>query len=198
MGKLSQQKQAAAEKVMRESVYRAVLEVFSDCGPEKLTMQKVAAAAGIAIGTLYNYFKDKDALMVYAAQRLFEQNLRVMSDIAEAPQGARAKLMLLIQSEFRLFHKNIAYFRFLDQTQIFCKMDPALKRKHVKAITEIIGRVIREGIEEGTFKKVDVPSTADFFHRAIVGTLRMRPELENFDPDREAKSLVRMFMSILD
>lgn len=184
--------------MVRESVYRAVLEVFSDCGPERLTMQKVASAAGIATGTLYNYFKDKDELMVYAAQRLFEQNHRLMSDIAAERRGGKAKLMQLIRSEFRLFHENIAYFRFLDQAQVFYKIDLAIKREHVERITEVIGRVIEQGIAEGAFKNVDVPSTADFFHRAIVGTLRMRPELGDFEPDREAKWLVRMFMSILD
>jgi hypothetical protein len=121
-----------------------------------------------------------------------------MASIAQGEQPAQEKLMKLIRSEFRLFHQNIAYFQFLDQAQIFCKMDKAIKRHHVQEVTEIISRVIEQGIAERVFKKVDVTTTAEFFHRAIVGTLCIRPELEDFDPDREAKSLVRMFMSILN
>lgn len=47
-----------AEQLIREQVYSAVLQVLSEYGLEKLTVQRVAAAANLATGTLYNYFKD--------------------------------------------------------------------------------------------------------------------------------------------
>lgn len=198
MGKLSQKKNAMAEQVVRESVYEAILQVLSQYGFEKLTMQQVAAEAGIATGTLYNYFKDKDALLVYTAQRLFEQIREGLAVVAERRISAKKKLMELVLSNFRFFHQNMVFFQFLDQAQIFCKIDVSVKRNHVQEETGIIGRVIEEGIAEGAFKAVDVKTTADFFHRAIVGTLCVRPELEEFYPEKEAKSLARMFMSILE
>ena len=197
MGKLAQKKQAVTEQAVRESVYEAILQVLSDHGLEKLTMQKVARAAGIATGTLYNYFKDKDALLVYTAQRLFDQLRGVMVQACRKPLGADDKLMELIRSDFHFFYQNQAYFQFLDQAQVFCKMDMVIKHQHVSEVRQVIAGVIESGIREGVFKAVDVATTADFFHRAIVGTLCVRPELEAFDPEFEAQSLVKMLMAIL-
>lgn len=198
MGKLSQKKQAMAEQVVRESIHEAVLEVLSSQGLEKLTMQQVATEAGIATGTLYNYFKDKDAVLVYTAQRLFEQIRELLSAVADRELGAKAKLTEMILTEFEFFHQNMPYFQFLDQAQIFCKMDTSIKREHLREEIGIIRRVIEQGIAEEVFEGVDPETTADFFHRAIVGTLCVRPEVDAFDPNVEAKSLVRMFMSILE
>jgi hypothetical protein len=48
MGKISQQKQVFAEQLIRESIYSAGLQVLSEYGLEKLTVQRVAVAANLA------------------------------------------------------------------------------------------------------------------------------------------------------
>ena len=81
-----------AEQLIREQVYSAVLQVLSEYGLEKLTVQRVAAAANLATGTLYNYFKDKDALLVYAAVRLFEQVRQQQTDAVAASLSPAKKM----------------------------------------------------------------------------------------------------------
>ncbi|MCE5184684.1 MAG: TetR family transcriptional regulator [Planctomycetaceae bacterium] len=55
MKKFVEKKQALSEQAVRDSIAQAVLVVLGSQGLEKLTMQRVAAAADIATGTLYNY-----------------------------------------------------------------------------------------------------------------------------------------------
>lgn len=198
MGNISQKKQALAEQVVRESVYQAVLCVLSEYGLERLTMKEVARAAGIATGTLYNYFKDKDALLVYAAEELFEQLYELQLAVKEKRLKARRKLEEFILTSFMFFNQNIVYFQFLDQAQVYYKMDISIKRNRVKKEIIVIGQIIEQGIADGVFKKVNTRTTADFFHRAIVGSLCVRPELGDFVPEKEARSLAKMFMMILE
>jgi AcrR family transcriptional regulator len=197
MGKISQQKQVFAEQLIREQVYSAVLQVLSEYGLEKLTVQRVAAAAHLATGTLYNYFKDKDALLVYAAVRLFEQIRQQQADAISTVLSPAKKLQAFLETTFMFFNKNIAFFRFLDQAQVYCKIDMAIKHDHVNQEIRMLSGIIEDGIKAGVFKAIDAEKTAIFFHRAFVGTLCVNPELGDFDPCKEAKSLVKMFTAFL-
>lgn len=197
MGKISQQKQMFAEQLIREQVYSAVLQVLSEYGLEKLTVQRVAAAANLATGTLYNYFKDKDALLVYAAVRLFEQVRQQQTDAVAASLSPAKKMQAFVESTFIFFDENVAIFRFLDQAQVYCKMDMAIKHDHVNQELRMLSGIIEEGIKNRVFKAIDAKQTAIFFHRAFVGTLCINPELGDFDPRKEAESLVKMFTAFL-
>lgn len=198
MGKLTKQKQAILEQAVRESVCQAALDVLSQSGLEKLTMQRVAAKANIATGTLYNYFKDKDELMVYAAERLFAGIREQMQKVVEEKTDPRSKLLHLILSGFTFFNENSFFFQFLDRAEIYSKIHPSVKQEHVQKVRILFGRILKEGIESGTFRKVDVETTADFFHRAVVGTIWIKPELEVFEPNREARQLAQMFYTFLE
>ncbi len=52
---------------IREATAEAILEaaesVFADGGLPAARMEQIAARAGVAVGTLYNHFEDKDALV---------------------------------------------------------------------------------------------------------------------------------------
>ncbi len=193
MTKIAQQKHALAEQLMRESAYSAVLQVLSEHGFERLTVQRVARAANLATGTLYNYFKDKDDLMVYTAVRLFERIRQRQREAVEPAKTPAAKLDAYLKATLTYFSENIAYFDFLDQAQIYCKIDMAIKHDHVDQENRLLAGIVRAGIQRGDFKAVHPKKTATFFQRAIVGTLCMVPELGEFNPTREAASLLKMF-----
>ena len=193
MKQISQKKQAFTEQLVRDSVYEAVLQVLSEYGLEKLTVHRVAAAAAIGAGTLYNYFKDKDALLVYAAIRLFDQLRQRQSEAAASVSSPLKKLQAFVESTFMFFDENVAYFRFLDQAQVYGKIDRADKHDHVGHVIQMLVEIIGQGVKNGDFQVLNVEKTANFFHRTIVGTLWVNPELDLFDPHKEAVSLVKMF-----
>jgi len=197
MEKFSQKKQAFTEQLIRESVYTAVLQVLSGHGLEKLTIHRVATAANLSTGTLYNYFKDKDALLVYTAVRLFDQLCQRQNEVTLTIIPPLKKLQAFVETTFEFFNKNIAFFRFLDQAQVYCKMDLALKHDHLDKETQLLASIIEEGIKNHDFKAVNVQNTANFFHRTIVGTLCVNPELGEFDPEKDARHLTKMFQAVL-
>lgn len=198
MKRFFEKKQEVSEPAVRESICQAAMEVLGEVGLEKLTMQRVASRAGIATGTLYNYFKDKDALLVSVAERLFGEIRKQMRQAMETHQDTHVTLLEMIRCPFRFFNENISYFQFLDRAQVYTKMHQSIKENHVMEERRMIGQVLRKGIDEGIFRKIDVERTADFFQRAVVGTICVKPELEVFDPDKEAQSLAEMFFTYLE
>lgn len=55
--------------VTYDSILQAALEVLARDGAARLTTNRVAERAGVSIGTLYQYFPDKTAILLAAARR---------------------------------------------------------------------------------------------------------------------------------
>jgi AcrR family transcriptional regulator len=198
MAKLIKKKQSFSEQAVRDGICQAVLNVLRVQGLDKLTMQRVAKEADIATGTLYNYFKDKDALLVYAAEALFARIRELMRHAMEENVDPRTKLLEMIRSGFTFFNENNSFFQYLDTAQIYGKMSLSVKENHVMQVRGMFSQVLRAGIETKVFKAVDVEVTSDLIQRAIVGTICIKPELGVFDPDKEAKLLAAMFWKFLE
>jgi AcrR family transcriptional regulator len=84
----------------RRRILKAARERFSEVGFEAATTREIAAAAGIAVGTLFNYFPSKEAIvMAMAAEALDKARRR----FEESPRGESLEedLFALIAAELR-------------------------------------------------------------------------------------------------
>ena len=69
----------------RDQILDAAIDVISEKGFQKTTIRQIARAAGVADGTLYNYFKNKEDILLAIIGRLTEAEVRDMQ-FAEAEQ----------------------------------------------------------------------------------------------------------------
>ncbi len=60
----------------REQILEAAIKVFSEKGFQVAKMQEVANAAGVSNGTVYNYFRSKDELLLALLAQLSEREQR--------------------------------------------------------------------------------------------------------------------------
>jgi AcrR family transcriptional regulator len=78
---------------MVEAILEAAARVLIREGYARTTTNRIAAAAGISVGSLYQYFPGKDALVVALLRRHREGMVRVLAshlDDADRGGGARA------------------------------------------------------------------------------------------------------------
>ena len=52
-----------------DAILDATLQLLEADGPEKLTTNHIAARAGVSTGTIYQYFRDKNAILAALAER---------------------------------------------------------------------------------------------------------------------------------
>ncbi|HXC57332.1 MAG TPA: TetR/AcrR family transcriptional regulator [Rhizomicrobium sp.] len=52
-----------------DSILEAAIQILQRCGADGLNTNSVAERAGVSVGTLYQYFPDKDAILLAAARR---------------------------------------------------------------------------------------------------------------------------------
>lgn len=60
---------------LKEEIMRQARAIISKEGPEGINMRGIAAGAGIATGTLYNYFASKEEILLALTQDYWEKTL---------------------------------------------------------------------------------------------------------------------------
>lgn len=66
-----------------EAIYEATIQVLLDEGPIRLTTTRVTERAGISVGALYQYFPNKQALLVAILERHFDALVRSVNEVAD-------------------------------------------------------------------------------------------------------------------
>src|SRR5262247_4151427 len=78
--------------VRRDHILDAATRVFAARGFNVATVRDVAREAGVADGTIYNYFENKDALLFGIFDRLNESERR-QQDLTPAPDADPASFV---------------------------------------------------------------------------------------------------------
>src|SRR6476619_3320829 len=81
----------------REQILQAAAQVFAAKGFHRATVRDVARAAGVADGTIYNYFENKTALLLGILDRLNESDRRD----ADLAQSGNTDIRTFMRAYFR-------------------------------------------------------------------------------------------------
>lgn len=169
MSSLHEKQKLAVEELTKQAVYEAAVEVITEKSFEKLTMQDIANKAQIATGTLYNYFRNKEDLLMYVDQTLHAFVLEKAKELAELEIEAPDKLKNFSQT---LFDECIQFRFVFDSVERLVAGNPDLLKKHeghLRYIVELIAKIIEEGIGAGTFRKVDAEMVARMYFMGMLG-----------------------------
>ena len=71
--------QEQLKQARRNLIIDAAIEVISEQGFQRTTIKQIASKAGIADGTIYNYFKSKDDILLGIIARLSEDETQDLS-----------------------------------------------------------------------------------------------------------------------
>lgn len=141
----------------RESIMNAALRVFSKKGYSPAAVDEVAMEAGIAKGTLYLYFADKEDLfcstIVYVMDRLknyLESNLKNETD----PLRSLEKVIFLL---LKFFAENISIFSLIEiaineNIGTIHKRLQEIMIDRRKGFYEFLGSVFERGVENGIIR----------------------------------------------
>ncbi len=142
---------------VRSKIIDTAIELFGKHGIDQVTIEHIADVADLGKGTLYNYFKTKEDIVVaYMVEK--EQAIQEnMADIASAPGTLAEVLTKYVQQEFRMkrkYHKFVRVFL----AQMFARTEqflPAMVEMQESIDTNLSALFSRVG-ERGLLRK-DVP-----------------------------------------
>jgi AcrR family transcriptional regulator len=151
----------------KEKVLNAAVKVFSAHGYQGASIRAIAKTAGISIGGVYLYFRNKEELYLNLIKdRVGEQVLLTKEKVALAgspEDGLRAFLSLHL--EYGIKNKELILINIREHGFAFGK---EIKRKFLRSQIELLTKVLKNGITEGVFRACNTEEAA----RIIMSTLR--------------------------
>lgn len=100
-----------------EVILAAAARVFARSGYAATTTNHVAAKAGVSIGSLYEYFPSKDAILVALTERHVDEAERelghVLADLARTPRPLDDTIGLLVRTMVELHARDPGLHRVL-------------------------------------------------------------------------------------
>ena len=160
---------AASQKGKHEKILRAAIKVFAKNGFHNSKISQIAKEAGVADGTIYLYFKNKDDILI----RLFEEKLdEIIAELKkdlEKADDAKEKFVIFIRKHLSTIesNRNLAEVISVELRQ----SHKFMKEYHPEKFGEylnILSQIIREGKEAGIFRSAIMPG---IIKRSIFGAL---------------------------
>lgn len=86
---------------IEEKIFNAVVLLIRKHGYSAINMRMIAKESGIAVGTLYNYYSDKEALTTTVVYLSWKETLKTLESILKKDKAPREKLHLFLENLYR-------------------------------------------------------------------------------------------------
>lgn len=165
---------------LRGKILRACLTLFSDKGYFNTSVDDIRREAGISVGSVYNYFSNKEAIATALFEHLSQRMASAMNDVLEdhatAYDRCRAAIELLFEytetdAEAMQFIFYAKHSEFMPHAKSICSSMPLT----------LMRRMLTDGIDNGEFAQMDTLVASACVFGPPLRMIRMR--LDGVVPD---------------
>ena len=135
MGRL---RDTAKRGIIMDTAFR----VFGESGFARTTIKRIADRAGIAPGSIYTYFKDKDELFRSTVEEGWDAFLDRLDRIRTSDRPFREKLQTLVDTGFLVLEENLPLLRGM----LFEASQRKLFHAKLERLCESVEKLILEGV----------------------------------------------------
>lgn len=152
------------------ALLEAAEDVAADDGVEAASLTAIAARAGVAVGTVYNYFADRDALMrSLFAQRRAELVAAVDSAVATSEgKPFAAQIAAFVGGVLAFFDERRAFLRIVVDAEHVRPPSRNRKKPALVHVQERAARLVARGVRGGALRR----EHADLHAEILVGMVR--------------------------
>jgi AcrR family transcriptional regulator len=168
-----------------DAILEATIQVLLSAGKERLTTTRVAARAGVSVGTLYQYFPNKSALLQAALKRHLDEVIEAVERVCREQKGqtlqqmATVLITTFLNTKMRDAKTSVALYSVSSDVD-GVKMARQMGVRSNKAIVEML-KTSREALTK------DPQAVAAVLQGAMGGVSRRL--LESVTPEKEFELL---------
>ena len=182
----------------KDQIAEAATTVFTKKGFDKARMDDIADEANLSKGTLYLYFKSKDAIITHLLERLFEREFSDLLLLEDAPLLASEKLTLFVDKFIGDIHNWARIipimYEFLGRLFRQSVVQKAFK-KYMRFYLDLITPIIQQGIDEGDFKADNAEDVAITIGAIFEGTILLWVyDSESIDLEKHLNSGMKLLL----
>ena len=151
----------------RGEILSVALELFSKRGYHNVPLHEIAERAEFAIGTIYKFFPNKEALYKALVLEQSEKFHKALEEAVEKPENLFEKLRNYVKVKGEVFRANASMIRlYFAETRgasfnIMAGLDSEIREKYKGFLKKIAG-IFETGMKRKLFKEIAVP-----YHLAV-------------------------------
>jgi AcrR family transcriptional regulator len=154
---------------MAERLARAA-GAFAEQGFESATIDDIASATGIPRATLYYHFRSKENVLGFLLQSMLDETTAAVEAAVASKAKTSVRLRRVIEAHLTVMAANPATARLLVGNLIDVGGLADIAAAVKSCVRDPVARLLREGIEDGSFRAVDVDRTTSALFGAVVVT----------------------------
>ena len=138
----------------RDRILRAAIKVFAKNGFYATRVSEIAKAAGVADGTIYLYFKNKDDVLITIFEEGIERLLTILREVAESEEPFESRIQRIIELQLGLMEEQrdlaeVITVNLRQSSRLLKQYATPLFMQYI----DVIAGVVRDGQEEGSFRQ---------------------------------------------
>ncbi len=177
--KLTAIRKQALDELMKEAIFKATIAVLGAQGVKGMTMDRVAAEAGVAKGSLYRYFHSKRDLLEFAYAKVTAPIFQVLEDLVNQNEPAVVKLAGHLHALLEHIAKHAHVHKLLFEDDAVLGLLLPSERQATEVASQQLAGFFRQGIAEGVFTSGDPLLLAKMYIGLCKSVLQTRPKLED-------------------
>jgi TetR/AcrR family transcriptional regulator len=188
----------------RAMILRVARDVFLRKGYLSATMDEIAEAAGLSVGTLYLYFRNKPTLYMSLLDVALAKQEKALRSASSGGRSAAQRIQRLAEAYVDFFLREPEYFQaliFLQHGDLRIPQSEELSQRLAergRAVLNLLVRQVREGAARGELRRVDATDCALLLYgmwNGVIG-LTLRRDAMHLER-RRLKALVRFALKVL-
>ena len=141
-------------------IFSAAVEEFAQHGLAGARTETIAKAAGVNIALVYYYFDSKEKLYASVLEEMFSRWHEALMAPLRSAGTPEQRFMRYVEAYFDHAAESVWKPRLVQQELMHPKHSPAMRKmlqKYARPVYAEAAKVLREGIEGGSFRKgIDV------------------------------------------
>ncbi|MBR9979888.1 MAG: TetR/AcrR family transcriptional regulator [Desulfatitalea sp.] len=134
-------------------ILTAAVKVFAEKGFAQSTIAQIAQEAGVADGTIYLYFKNKDDILVQFYERMTEHVSECFYKAVQEGATAIEKLHNLVRAHLEVFQSQASgAIVYQSETHLQWRLVQEPTRQMSRMYRELISKLVAMGQQEGSIR----------------------------------------------
>lgn len=179
------------DETKRVAILKAAHQRLIQYGVKKTAMQEIAEDVGIAVGTLYLYFKNKNEILIAVADADTQEHLKDIERILRSPMSASEKLKAYLVSRFRSVQAHrLSGSHAAELARAVIRLKPQLHEEQCKAVNQNVLNLLQEGIQSHLFQIDNLEQDLEVFLYSIGYFFPMPTTEKYYEPEEDKLCMV--------
>ena len=175
----------------RQAIQEAVIRLICREGLKSVTMERVAQETGIAKGTVYLHYQDKQTLLESVKESALTPLMTSVNEVFNSDAAPAQKLRALAAQYFKYFDEHRDLFRVLIyEREVVRVQGSRFQSERYLHFVQESARIINHGVRSGAFRQVDAHNVAAMFIESMYALMNQRLRSEKPAPAEEDANLI--------